>query len=43
MADRVECFFFVEADKLQAFVVVVGLLDEVGVRNGWFLDSFLSH
>ena len=43
VTDPVECFFYVEADKLEAFVVVVGLLNEVGGQDGWFLDSFLCH
>ncbi len=43
VTDPVECFFYVEADELEAFVVVVGLLNEVGGQDGWFLDSFLCH
>ncbi len=42
VADPVKCFFYVKADELEAFVVVVGLLNEVGGQDVWFLDSFLG-
>ena len=43
VAHPIKGFLNVEANKLQAFVVVVCFLNEVSGQDRWFLNSLLCH